>query len=115
MFRIKSVKIDGFWHRMKGDCSFFEDVNIIIGRNGTGKTTFMNILHSILMVDIKGLAEDNFEKVEIILKDGIKTKTIRVTKLPENELQSFSFLNIRFQTKNITLEQLVMKCYIQLQ
>ncbi|EPK2486624.1 AAA family ATPase, partial [Acinetobacter baumannii] len=103
MFRIKSVKIDGFWHRMKGDCSFFEDVNIIIGRNGTGKTTFMNILHSILMVDIKGLAEDNFEKVEIILKDGIKTKTIRVTKLPENELQSFSFFEYQISNKKYNI------------
>lgn len=103
MFRIKSVKIDGFWHRMKGDCSFFEDVNIIIGRNGTGKTTFMNILHSILMVDIKGLSEDNFEKVEIILKDGIKTKTIRVTKLPENDMQSFSFFEFQISNKKYNI------------
>lgn len=103
MFRIKSVKIDGFWHRMKGDCSFYEDVNIIIGRNGTGKTTFMNILHSILMVDVKGLSEDNFEKVEIILRDGAKTKTIKVTKIPDNDLQSFSLFEYQISNRKYNI------------
>ncbi|MDV8158143.1 AAA family ATPase [Acinetobacter bereziniae] len=103
MFIIKSVKIDGFWHRMTGDCSFFDDVNIIIGRNGTGKTTFMNILHSILMVDTKGLAEDNFEKVEIILKEGNRTKTIKVKRLPDNEIQNFLFFEYQISNKKYTL------------
>ncbi|EDC1217802.1 ATP-binding protein, partial [Salmonella enterica] len=39
MFRLSSVKIEGFWGRLNASCSFNEDVNIIIGRNGTGKTT----------------------------------------------------------------------------
>lgn len=103
MFKIKSVKIDGFWHRKKAGCVFYEDVNIIIGRNGTGKTTFMNILHSILMVDIKGLSEDNFEEVEIILKDDNRTKTIKVKKIMENELQSFLIFEYQISNKKYRL------------
>lgn len=98
MFKIKSVNIDGFWHRMKGDCSFYDDVNIIIGHNGTGKTTFMNILHSVLMVDMKGLAEDNFEKVEIVLKDKNRIKTIKVRKMPDTDFRGF--LIFEYQISN---------------
>ncbi|MDC5564542.1 AAA family ATPase, partial [Acinetobacter baumannii] len=48
MYKVEQVEINQFWHRFDAKCDFNNDVNIIIGRNGTGKTTFMNILHSIL-------------------------------------------------------------------
>lgn len=104
MFKIKSVKIDGFWHRKKADCDFFDNVNIIIGRNGTGKTTFMNILHSILMVDIRGLSEDNFEEVEIVLKDGDQVKTIRVKKVNDSLPQGFLVFEYQISTNKYQLK-----------
>ncbi|MGY0146193.1 AAA family ATPase [Edwardsiella tarda] len=79
MFRLSSVQIDGFWGRLSAACSFNEDVNIIIGRNGTGKTTFMNILHSVLALELESINENSFDKVTIKIKDGSKTKTITVS------------------------------------
>lgn len=80
MFIVEKVEINGFWHRFDAACIFNEDVNIIIGRNGTGKTTFMNILHSVLTVDLVGLAENDFESARISLINGSKRKTIKVVK-----------------------------------
>lgn len=81
MYRIKSIKINGFWGRGEVECNFNEDVNIIIGRNGTGKTTLMNILHSVLTCDLNGLAESGFESVEVFLKSSENEKTVRVCRL----------------------------------
>lgn len=83
MFIIEKVEINGFWHRFDASCNFNDDVNIIIGKNGTGKTTFMNILHSVLTVDLVGLAENDFESARITLKKGGRRKTIQVRKSEE--------------------------------
>lgn len=94
MFKIQSVKITGFWQRFNASCDFNDDVNIIIGRNGTGKTTFMNILHSILSVDIDTIDSNDFESVEIKLKNGKQTKTIRAKKINDD---LSPFLTIEYQ------------------
>lgn len=84
MFKIQSVEITGFWQRFSASCVFNDDVNIIIGRNGTGKTTFMNILHSVLSVDIDTIDNNDFESIEIKLKNGKQTKTIRAKKINDD-------------------------------
>jgi predicted ATP-dependent endonuclease of OLD family len=86
MYKIHSVKIDNFWHRFNASGEFNEDVNIIIGRNGTGKTTFMNILHSVLAVDLDGISANDFDSVAItLIKDG-KKKTVKIEKIDKDDL-----------------------------
>ncbi|MBS7815950.1 AAA family ATPase [Wohlfahrtiimonas chitiniclastica] len=85
MYKISNVKINGFWQRLKASCTFNNDVNIIIGRNGSGKTTFMDILHSILSVDIDGLNRNDFSSAEITLKDNEGEKVIKVQKIDSEE------------------------------
>ncbi len=77
MFKLKSIKITGFWRTKTASAELMEDVNIIIGRNGTGKTTFMNIIHAVLTVDVEALCDNQFNSVEIALTDGKRTRTIR--------------------------------------
>lgn len=78
LFKIKDFKIQGFWGRGEVNCSFNKDVNIIIGRNGTGKTTLMNILHSALTCDLNGLGESDFDEVSIVLESNSLTKKVVV-------------------------------------
>ncbi|MDY0207128.1 MAG: AAA family ATPase [Pseudomonas sp.] len=80
MYKIDNVAIDGFWGESRIFVNFNKDVNILIGRNGTGKTTFMDILSSILTVDSEGLLESLFKKVTIKLSSGKRARTISVTK-----------------------------------
>lgn len=93
MFKVDQLEIDGFWHRFDVRCKFNDDVNIIIGRNGTGKTTFMNILHSILTVELNGLSENEFDSAKVTLIEGAKKKTIKVTKIDE----SYPFPIVEYQ------------------
>ena len=97
MYKIHSVKIDNFWHRFNASGEFNEDVNIIIGRNGTGKTTFMNILHSILSVDVDGISANDFDSAVITLINRGRKKTIKVEKVDRDLLP---FLNVIYRISN---------------
>jgi ABC-type lipoprotein export system ATPase subunit len=94
MYKLQSVQIDQFWHRFDAGCEFKPDVNIIIGKNGTGKTTFMNILYAILSVDIDAIASNDFEGVTIALFDGTKRRTVKATKIDDPR---FPFLIVEYQ------------------
>lgn len=81
MFFIKQIEIFGFWGNRNIITGFDRNVNIFIGKNGTGKTTFLNILTAILSVDIEKILKLNFKKVTItLISDEKKYKTISVAK-----------------------------------
>lgn len=97
MYKISEVKIDQFWQRCSVSGGFRDDVNIIIGKNGSGKTTFMNILFSILAVDVEGLYDHEFETAELILKCGKKKKTIKARKIDRDDIP---YLYVEYQISN---------------
>lgn len=97
MYTVREVEIDNFWHRLDAKCVFNDDVNIIIGRNGTGKTTFMNLLHAALTVDLEELAENDFNNIKITLSNGSKSRLIRVAK---SDGPSFNFHAIDYKISN---------------
>ena len=98
MFKLQSVKIDQFWHRFDAGCEFRPDVNIIIGKNGTGKTTFMNILHAVLSVDIDAISSNDFEGATVVLFDGKKRRTITATKIDDARLP---YLMVEYQISSM--------------
>ena len=79
-FKIKSISIKGFWGEFVCRNEFNNDINIIIGKNGTGKTTFMNILHAVLSLDIDELRDNEFAKVTLSLINNEEEKEIVVIK-----------------------------------
>lgn len=81
MFKIDNVLIEGFWGQHKVETDFNNDVNIFIGRNGTGKSTFINLLQAVISVDLELLFGLQFEKIIVLLKDGKKKRKIEVTKI----------------------------------
>ena len=67
---IESFKITKLWgYREDINLTFNNDVNVLIGPNGSGKTTVLNLLHSILTADIPKLLNVNFEQAEIKLRE----------------------------------------------
>lgn len=81
MFKIDNVLIEGFWGQHKVETDFNNDVNIFIGRNGTGKSTFINLLQAVISVDLELLFGLQFEKIIVQLKDSKKRRKIEVTKI----------------------------------
>lgn len=74
MYKIKHAKIEGIWGWKTIETDFHNDVSIFIGANGTGKTTFINILVSILSVDVLSLENLWFENANIIFESNEEGK-----------------------------------------
>jgi len=102
VYKISSVEINGFWQKFKIQSEFNSDVNIVIGMNGTGKTTFMNILYAVLSADIDALFENDFSSVILKLSNGKNTKTIKAEKF-ENGLSPFPIIDYKISTRKYSL------------
>lgn len=66
---LKQAKILGFWGKYQIDVVLNKDVNIFIGKNGTGKTTFINILQAGLKVDLMMLQNSRFTEIYYYLEN----------------------------------------------
>ena len=77
---IESFKIDKLWGYRDIDLTFNNDVNILIGPNGSGKTTILNLLHTILSGDLRNILNFNFQQAKIGVKSfkGNSIRTIKV-------------------------------------
>lgn len=104
MFRLKNVKIEGFWGEYVVESNFFHDSNIFIGRNGTGKTTFINLLQAVITVDIEMLHNMQFDNVVINLEEGKKKRKIEVIK--QAEKLKYSTLIFKIGTRIFELPML---------
>ncbi len=84
MYRLKSVKITGFWGEHVVKTQINKDVNIFIGKNGTGKTTLINLLQAALTVDLELLYNLQYESISLILYEGRSTRKIEVSKISDD-------------------------------
>lgn len=66
---IKEFRVKKLWGYRNMKISFNKDVNILIGRNASGKTTILNLLRYILTADVSNLYEIPFSEVVIRLKN----------------------------------------------
>lgn len=64
---IKNVLIDGLWNVKTLDAAFSTDINIIIGQNGSNKTTFLNLIEASLIVELKTLQRIPFKRISFVL------------------------------------------------
>lgn len=103
MYKIRSIEINGFWHKHDIKATFNDEVNVVIGRNGTGKTTFMNILQAVLAVDVEGLLDTQFESASIVLenKEGQK-RTVRASKV-EDDARPYPLVEYKISTRRFIL------------
>lgn len=95
MYILKHVKIQGFWGNKNLEVSLHPDVNIFIGRNGTGKTTLINTLQACMTVDMQMLNKLAFDDIELKLVSQVTNtrRTIRIKK----ELSENFFDNIEYR------------------
>ncbi|VXA78186.1 MULTISPECIES: ATP-binding protein [Aeromonas] len=75
---VSSLHIEGLWGHLSFQSNFDEKINYIIGTNGTGKTTIINLIAAALTADHQKLDKIDFSKIEITLKS---TNSLRKPKI----------------------------------
>lgn len=84
---VESVRIEGFWGDRTVDVKFAKDLNFLIGLNGSGKTTIINLLAASLRADVQALYAAIFKKITIVLKSqGANKKPVIEISKNTNEL-----------------------------
>ena len=78
---IKHVVIDKLWNYKSISIDMYEDVNILIGSNGTSKTTVLRIIEAILKVELLEIDEIYFEKAMITLQENSIEHTVSVMRI----------------------------------
>lgn len=100
MNRIDSVEITGFWGARNLCIPFHSDVSFLIGVNGSGKTTVINMIAAALTVDFAALDRLVFNTIKIDLSEvgGRKKPTIIVEKVP-NEDSPYQSITYKIKEK----------------
>jgi len=90
---VKSFTIEKLWGTAPTiHVNLDEQFNFLIGRNGTGKTTVINLLAAVLTADFERLDRIDFEKVTVVFKEiGRRRKkpSIEVNKIQKDGLPYF--------------------------
>lgn len=94
MHIIDKVEIKKLWGTSNLNIRCFQDYNFLIGENGTGKTTVINLVAAVLKADFKKLDQIEFESIEIFFKSNLNKKkpSIKVIKTQKKDLP-FSDIN----------------------
>lgn len=69
MSKIQAVYIKGLWGKDDIKMSFSEDYNFLIGDNGTGKTTVVNIICGVIKGNVNLLKRIQFNSVTLLFND----------------------------------------------
>ena len=99
-YTIKNIKIEGFWGSYTVQTDFKPDVNIFVGKNGTGKTTFIDILNAVLTVDLPLMLTQTFSVVSIELQYKKKIRKIKVTR----DGDTYPFEMVKYKIGNKVFE-----------
>lgn len=67
--KIVSFSVSGLHGFIDIDVSFKNDITIIVGRNGSGKTSALNLIAQFLRLDISALNKTQFTTSQLILED----------------------------------------------
>lgn len=81
---IKTVEVKGLWDVKDIHVNFYEDVNILIGGNGSGKTTFLRLVEALLNVDLGAIDDLVFSEVVIIIQGEDDDNSITIQRIMED-------------------------------
>lgn len=74
---VRSLKATGIYGRFDLNQTFDSGINIIYGKNGAGKTTFLHILANVLNGDFERFKHLDFDFVEVAMSNGDTIKVVR--------------------------------------
>lgn len=89
--KVESLSVNGLYGYMNLNVKFSPDMNFLIGINGSGKTSALNVISWVLTPSCAKLSQVDFNKIEVVCRQepGI-LKTVRATKEKGKVLLSVS-------------------------
>jgi len=103
MRKIKKVKINGFWGDKSVKLEFNDNINFLIGVNGSGKTTIINLIAACLNADFSTLDKIEFNKIRIdffeLYINNKKDSTSSYIEVEKTENKNSPYRNIIFKIK----------------
>ncbi|HAS1533129.1 TPA: AAA family ATPase, partial [Enterobacter hormaechei] len=99
MSKISAIFIEKMWGYKNVHLELNESINFLIGVNGSGKTTIINIISNALSVDVGQLLAMPFSELAILFTEG---EMIRVEKTSKTNV-SF-FINFKDDVFTFNLE-----------
>ncbi len=103
---IDYVKIDGFWGDKTVEIDFDKDINFIIGVNGSGKTTFINLVVATLMLDFPVLDRIQYDKVHVRLRSFHNNKFKPFIEIEKKKSDLTPYPQIVFRIKTSSKEKI---------
>ena len=97
---IDKVRIEGFWGDKTIEMDFNKDINFLIGVNGSGKTTFINLVAATLQLDFKTLDRLQYDKIYIRLKSFENKKFKPFVEIEKKETDISPYPEIIFRIKS---------------
>lgn len=68
--KLKKIEINGLWHEQNIEWSLNHDVNILVGGNGVGKTTILDLCYTVIPPStMKQYLTQKAEKIKLIFED----------------------------------------------
>jgi predicted ATPase len=101
---LDTVIVEGFWGERKLEFNLNDDINFIIGINGSGKTTAVNLIVAALTADFQKLDRLEFSKVQIKLKSEKSRKKPSVT-IFKRVSSDLPFSSIEYEIKSSASEK----------
>ena len=83
---VKEVQIKGFQGYRQISVPMWDDVNFIIGRNGSGKTSFVRLLYASLNLDASELTQGHFQSIVVKFRntESKRVPILTIEALAEN-------------------------------
>ncbi len=67
--RIDSFSVEGLHGFVDASLDFYPDLTVIVGRNGSGKTSVLDFMSHLIRLDFEAIAKANFTKATVSLSD----------------------------------------------
>lgn len=90
--------IKGLWGKPPIKLVFKDSVNFMVGQNGTGKTTIINLVAAALSADFEKLDRIDFVSMELILKPLKKGKNTKIS-ITKTQKTGLPYFDINYTVK----------------